>query len=100
MSAVKTVRVRATKTGGVPRRRAGDVFDAPVGPDGKLRADYASWCEVVPEDVKPTPTPEPVFKKVDGRIVENLGGISGGGQRAPRAEKKGGQRPAKPEDLA
>ena len=91
MSAVKTVRVRATKTGGVPRRRAGDVFDAPVGPDGKLRADYASWCEVVPkaEDVKPTPKPKPIFKKVGGHLVERDGGISGGGQR-----------PAKPEDLA
>ncbi|HEX7011599.1 MAG TPA: hypothetical protein VF161_02580, partial [Steroidobacteraceae bacterium] len=63
---------------------------------GKLRADYASWCEVVPEDVQPTPTPEPVFKKVDGQIVENLGGISGGG--VPRAEKKGGK-PARAKDL-
>lgn len=95
MSAVKTVRVRAIQTGGVPRRRAGDVFDAPAGPDGKLRADYASWCEVVPGDVKPTPTPEPVFKKVDGQIVENLGGISGGGERAGKKDGK----PARAKDL-
>jgi len=92
------IRVRAIQTGGVPRRRAGDVFDAPAGPDGKLRADYASWCEVVPEDVQPTPTPEPVFKKVDGQIVENLGGISGGGERVSRAEKKDGK-PARAKDL-
>ena len=88
----KLVKVRATKKGfgGSPpgRRRPGEVFFLPAGPDGKAPKD--SWFEPV-DDKTPIARPEPEkpqvpeYIKVKGEYVPAIdGGISGGVQ--PKAD--------------
>lgn len=98
----KTIRVQAFKKGGVPRRRVGEVFDAPTDEKGKLRADYAVFCRPVDPE---TPTGRvsrrraepPQYRKVRGRYVAEGGEaeVSGGGclpagasQPDPDADKR------------
>jgi hypothetical protein len=86
---METIRVKAFRKGGVPRRRVGEVFDAPAGKDGKLRADYATFAKpVAPETVKGKPVKRaeaPKFEKVDGDYVPEGGKrrVTGGGEPQP-----------------